>query len=116
MLIFNFQGCERTALGKAVEADVGILEPRRWTDAQIAFFPIVAAVDKNVEVATVGAPAGRTEKRSTMCVVSTYSSGHRGIQGKSAAERGRIETEFSAINIEGAAVGEGGIGVSVAAH
>ncbi len=48
-----------------------------------------------------------------MCVVSTYSSGHRGIQVKSAAERGRIETEFSAINIEVAAVGEVGIGMGV---
>jgi len=90
------------------------LETRRWTDAQVAFFPIIAAVDENVEVATIGASAGGTEKSSAARVVSAEASSHGGIQVKSAAERRPVETEFSAINIEVAAVGEVGIGVGVA--
>ncbi len=89
------------------------METRRRTNAQAAFSPIVAAVDKNVEITPIGASAGGPEQRSPVRVVFTYSSGQRAVQVKSTAERRRVDTELSTVDIEVAVVGEIGIGVGV---
>jgi hypothetical protein len=65
-----FSGAIEPLSVKAAEADVGILEICRRTNAQAALSPVVAAGDENVEVGSVGASVGPAEERSPVRVVS----------------------------------------------
>jgi hypothetical protein len=114
VLIREFQRCEGTAFGKAIETDITILETGSRPDRQVAVFPIVARRDEDVKIGSVGTSAGGTAEGGAICVVTTWASAHGSIQVKTVAKESGVEANFSPIDIDVTAAIQVDVGVGVA--
>ena len=76
MLVGILQRRERTVFCKALEADVGILKTRCWSDRQSSNSPIVTTCDKYVKLAAQGASLGTARKCAAPSIITVQTTMH----------------------------------------